>query len=368
MKEAVLATLVASVPAWPYLAFMLDFRRTIERKRADVKRLIHSDTARSKYRRQFAIEDDTPRALALFNENYHVTSYIFPAVATFVVTVSWVLLCFATLQMVSVPEWASPVVRSFPHAGMAAVAGSHAAALTQMYRLRRLDDLSPRRLHAIWMHLMIAPFIGALAQAALKAPVDVFVGFGLAVLPLRTLIDWVSTSARKAVGIGSDSTPSEDPNLFHLQGMSSEVVIRLAEEGITSANHMAYADPVKIMLVSGLERKVLLDLMDQALLYMYLEGGAAKIRSVGIRGAIELCETFNQSRGSNATARDRAEKALAVAAAQLSQSVDGLNNLAYTLLHDAQVELLWQLWGTSFETAAAAEEPMEAPGLVKEGA
>ena len=74
-----------------------------------------------------------------------------------------------------------------------------------------------------------------------------------------------------------------------------------------------------------------------------------KLRPLGIRGAIELCETYEHATSSNVETADSAEKALAAAAAQLSQPVDTVKNLAHTLLWDGQVDLVWTFWETSFD-------------------
>jgi hypothetical protein len=174
-------------------------------------------------------------------------------------------------------------------------------------------------------------------------------GFGSGLLPLRSLIEWLTTRTRTLLGIGADTLPGETPNLDRLQGASREVVARLFDEGITSVNHLAYGDPVRIMLVTGLERKVLLDLMDQALLYMYLGDDVAKTRFAGLRGAIEACELFEQLNADDSVERTHGEDTLEALAAILERDKGAVRNLLRTLSIDAQAQLLHELWSSTFE-------------------
>jgi hypothetical protein len=355
---------LALVPAALFGAFLYDFRRVIKRKREEAEDLIKYDGARVLYVRQYASVSKQPRALVLFDETYGGVSNIFPVIALLLVMTGW---AFAALYTLFCDH------QFIPTSGAFAVAGAFTYAVIALGRLRRLEDLAPRNVHAVWIHILIAPLIASVAGSSLSKiqPFDALTGFSIGLVPLRTLIEWVTTRTRTVLGIGNDTVPAEAPNLQYLQGASQDVVTRLADEGFTSVSHVAYADPVRIMLVTGLERKLLIDLMDQALLYVYLGDSIQNLRSAGVRGAIEVRELFHLLTEGNAEEKQHAAATLASIAKALERDEGAVWNLAQTIHIDAQAELLNRLWATTFDAdgnAAADEKRMLAPPAVTDAA
>jgi len=110
----------------------------------------------------------------------------------------------------------------------------------------------------------------------------------LGAFPLKTLSTVASGIAKKNIDVESVKTPGEGPTLQLLEGMTPDVVDLLEEVGLSSTQHLAYADPIKLFMRTNLPWKVTLDLVDQALLSNYVGAKVEQLRVFGIRGAIEL--------------------------------------------------------------------------------
>ena len=87
-----------------------------------------------------------------------------------------------------------------------------------------------------------------------------------------------------------------------------------------------------------------------------LAEGTPRLRPVGVRGVIEVCEVHEQMQSNDDAERAQGEATLAAIASQLAQSGEGARHLAKTLAIDAQVELLRALWDATFESTESNAE------------
>jgi hypothetical protein len=197
------------------------------------------------------------------------------------------------------------------------------------------------------------------------------VAFGIGIFPLKDTFDLVRNLTKKHLKLLSTLRASDAPMLDKLQGLTADVIERLAEEGITSSVCLAYADPIKLFLKTNFEWSFLIDIIDQALLFNYLrhvDGGLARIRSCGIRGSIEmtvlgepligtpLSEYYsNPRKGKEAFDPRRVAQAIAIIAKELSLDEKAVRNLAMSLWEDGQVDLIWQLFKAFEDPSDVAE-------------
>ena len=66
------------------------------------------------------------------------------------------------------------------------------------------------------------------------------------------------------------------------------MIDRLNEAGISNVQQLAFTDPLRLLVRTNLDWKVILDLVDQAFLALYVGAKIVELRSLGIRGAVEL--------------------------------------------------------------------------------
>ena len=194
-----------------------------------------------------------------------------------------------------------------------------------------------------WLRLLIAPILATFVSAALKEPVSYLVALGIGAFPVKVLSDLTKREANKRLQLQAGATEGEKPRLHKLQGMSSDVINRLAEEGITSVQHMVLADPVTLLLRTSFEWKTILDFIDQAILFLYLGDKVEQLRGIGIRGAIELAEIGEKL--NHPDTRVQATKMLELVAEKIEQPPEAVRHLITTLSEDVQVDFISTLWG-----------------------
>jgi hypothetical protein len=138
-----------------------------------------------------------------------------------------------------------------------------------------------------------------------------------------------------------------DPNsLVNLQGINGSLKAKFEDYEIETIQNLAYCNVIELFLRSNTERKVILDLVDQALLWNYLEDKSILLRVHGIIGAIELAELNHKLNSDESTEKEKGD-ALAVSkciAKVLEVELDSLVNLMDEIHEDLQVILVWDLW------------------------
>jgi hypothetical protein len=299
-------------------------------------------------------------ARSLVDQHYHWASYVLPAALFFILTVSAVAISFlrAGVSMGLPPEFEA-LVRGVPLAAIAGVAGAYLWGLFDILQRYRSEDMAPSPLHFIWLRLLVAPIVGALATSALVEPIASLAAFGVGTFPVKTLRNFAKTQAAEHLKIETTPVPAEAPTLHQLQGLTREVIERLEEENLRSVQHLANADPVRLLLRTNLEWKVILDMIDQAILFNYLGPEGASLRSMGIRGAIELAEIgdcLKESVESRSPTKDWPALIKQIAKdLNREQAEDAVWNLIGTLLEDPQVDFVWRLWGETAPTSAPSE-------------
>ena len=94
---------------------------------------------------------------------------------------------------------------------------------------------------------------------------------------------------------------------------------------------------------TNLEWRNVLDMMDQAFLLIYVGPPIAKLRAMGIRGAIEAAVLYQRLR-SETDATGEAHVTLAAVAKALDSAPLVTQNLLHNLWEDPQVRVIWSLW------------------------
>jgi hypothetical protein len=134
------------------------------------------------------------------------------------------------------------------------------------------------------------------------------------------------------------------------------VVSRLAEVGIESIHHLAYADPFSILLQTNLRWTMILDFIDQALLFSFLKESSPLLSACGIRGAIEL-SALSEQHAKNDHEAARAEQVIKQLAERVGIHETEFRNLVEFVAKDYQVHLLGELFAEAWGEANTTEKP-----------
>lgn len=365
----ILAWLFACCPGLLYLAVLLAYRLPLASKREAVRSLLSTGPTIERYQAAYnpaalALSDRTldekerGRRLVkrLFGQQYAASKYFLPAA----VIVGWtLLLSLAFLNRLGVdvvlPADLKPLFARLSAGSLWGFVGAYVWGLYDLLRRYRAIDLNPSAVNQVWLRMIIATVLGELFGTILTGQAVYWVAFGVGALPLRTLRGFVERRLRRQLQDIPEEQEGEPPNLSLLQGMSPEVIGRLWEEDITRLEHLAFADPVKLFLATDLRWKVILDLIDQALLGLYAGDKLPDLRKVGIRGAIEAAAVADELRDEDEEVRRTANLLQARIATALDRDLVDVGSMLETLRQDSQVRFIWLLYEESF--------PREEPGI-----
>ena len=372
--DHLLAWAMAALAASLYLLLYISYRRAVEFKRQEVVELITKATRGTNASRTSKEQDNNyelyeQRASALFDLKYALRAYALPLFLASTVTFFGALAGFVKAGDSPLPSELTLLFNKLPPTFLAGIAGAFLSGLWELIRRHRQFDYSPDALHRMWQSLLAAPLIATLLSAALKDEVALIVAFGVGATPWRDLIDLVSEQARSTLKLQGSGAQGEPPTLHHLQGMTRELIDSFREEQITSTEHLAYADPINLLLASNVNWVRILDLIDQALLHGYLGEKCERLRPFGIRGAIEATELWTHATQGAQAEQTKAQETLSELAKTLEIPAAAVNNLMLVLSGDPQLTFLRSLWVDSFEndeSTASAGEPARLPSTMAE--
>lgn len=352
--------LAAIVPSLPFLLIYLAYRRTLMGKRLTVQQVMVRKNVFQSYLSAFGKSDLasgrplTPEDVVrtLFNLYYHWGSYAFGIALNMAVTL---IMSVAILSKAKVPLGLPPALQSLADAILPAVAFGFAGAyiwdLYDLLNRYRGVDITPASFQFSWLRLLAGSIVGPLGSLAVTEGLKNIVAFGLGLLPLQTMFQFFTDYATKRLAITTTQTPSADPTLHKLQGMTGNEIERVAEEGIDSAATLAYSDPMKLFLKTDIEWVVVIDIIDQALLFNYIGDKLAVLRPAGIRGSIETAVIYERLKSGDPEEVAVAQALLTILAGKLELSPPETLNLIRTVWEDDQVDLLWQLFGESYQNS-----------------
>lgn len=357
--------LAAILPSLPFLLIYLAYRRTLLGKRLTVQQvMVRKNVLESYFNALGKSNQASGKPLTaedvvqfLFNLYYHWGSYAFGIVLNMAVSC---ILSIAILSKGGVPLGLPPALQLLAQKMLPTVAFGFAGAyiwdLYDLLNRYRGVDITPASYQFAWLRLLAGSVIGPLASLAVTEGLKNLIAFGVGVLPLQTLFQFVADYASKRLSITTNQPPSEEPTLQKLQGMTVNQINRLAEEGIDSIATLAYSDPVKLFLKTDIEWVVIIDMIDQALLFNYLGDKLPLLRPDGIRGSIETAVIYERLRSPDGKEVADAGEFVAKIAEKLGMSVPEARNLIRTIWEDDQVNLLWQLFSDAYRDAGETDE------------
>lgn len=339
--------LIFILPATLYPLICWTYWRTINHKRETIKKLFAASEEKRKHYINIYATGQTEKEpfAALFKVTYHQTSYIIAIAINVVMVIIATELGFVRAHLPSnLPIELTSKLQNIPFAVLAGIAGAYIWGLYEVLRKYRIADLTTISLHFVWMRMLLAAILGALFAATTKEPIDLMIAFGMGALPIRDLKDFLSIRARNYLQIGDSRTPIEPPNLHKLQGLDQKTIDRLDDEGITSVQHLAYFDPIKLLFRTNFEWKIILDFVDQAILYSYVGDKIDLLRPIGIRGAIEMWDLSYYLKEQERISTENAKNLRKTIAEKLGEDSLCLENLIKTISDDLHVVFLRILW------------------------
>lgn len=290
---------IVCIPAILYLYLFFSYLQVVRNKRNELQRILLLPEIREYYARAYGSKNDEPEEIAsrlLIRNNYSTLSYLrafaFTALlATLVASLAATKAGFPLgLPNTIVEIIKAPSADQFLLAVFSGTAGAFVWGLYELLRRYRVGDLTPSTIYIAGIRILIVAGVGPALSTVLKAEFSWAIAFGLGVLPLATISDIAAEPTRRALKLDPPATPISDPTFSAIHGLTPDTIERLAEAGIQSAQQLAYTDPLRLLVRTNLDWKIIIDLIDQAFLAGYVGSCLSDLRTRGIRGAVELAK------------------------------------------------------------------------------
>lgn len=225
-----------------------------------------------------------------------------------------------------------------------------------LVRFRRFN-WTPVIQHQIWLRIPIAMLLAYFIQDAFKDTFNNLVAFGIGTFPLDRLQKFLQKYvSSKLTDMQGNEIKLEAPQWEKLQGISPGIIERLTDVDIESTEQLAYSDPLKLYFKTNIDLRVLLDLMDQAILLKYCQDKVPDLRSLGICGSVEMAVHFYRYYSPDIDPQ-YGERLKSVVpdiiqniAGVLGKSPDEVKNMMLNLYEDKHVNLIWKFWNKEDST------------------
>jgi hypothetical protein len=176
----------------------------------------------------------------------------------------------------------------FPDAWAFGFVGAYLACILTFFDAFRRYDLDPSVYYSASYRLMFASLVAYLVSAILQPNAVPLIAFGIGLFPLQQTWNFITERVAKAAG----TTPAEQQlgeELAKIQELEHQHNRqKLLDVGITTIQALATADPLLVFFQTSMPLRTVIDLMDKAILYLYIADKTADLRMHGLNGAIEL--------------------------------------------------------------------------------
>jgi hypothetical protein len=236
---------------------------------------------------------------------------------------------------------------NLPVPALAALAGAYMWVMNDLISRARRLDLAPSDVEMQVLRLIVSIPMGY-AFAYIAPKYGPFIAFSLGAFPFVTLTGMLRRVTNKLLNIEPKDHEVVD-GIVKLQGTDRAIVERLANEGITTITQIAYCDPVRITMRSSLSFNLVTDLMNQALVWLYLKEDLEKIRPLSLRGAVEVKHLVDEltdvrDPAMRTAAQNEATKAFLVIAAAIKQDPAALLLTFRQIAEDPYSVFLYEIW------------------------
>jgi hypothetical protein len=356
LAKDILLLLACIASAIPHMLAVLNFKRRLAVKRRALISLLSDPDILDRYKGQFparqGLSDAESIAKDYFATYYSRREYLSALALNFITG------CVALLFVTARIGFPSPMLgqhvvalvqnAAWGNAVLWSLTGSYLWNCYDLIRRTTNFNLTPNAFTRMWLKLWIAAAVASIISSGITTALQPTVGFAIGLISIPVLFEIISDRASKVLNVKSTEGDANTP-IKVLQGASSNVIDTLNDIDIESTVQLAYCDPMNVMMSTNLPWVVIIDMIDQALLFNYIGPDIAKIRSGGYRGSIEVA-TIGAHLNGGADQRIVGLRSLSNFATLLGWSESKAIDLVQTLYADSQLNLIWDLFGGNFAT------------------
>jgi hypothetical protein len=285
---------IISTPALLYLWIYLSYLQIVKNKRFELRRVLTRASVMNKYCEAYGNKVEAPNEVAariLLRNNYAIVSYLSAFAFTALLTTMVAVIAVVKGGLpTGLPNSLANLITGLPGipAVLAGCAGAFVWGLYELLRRYRVGDLTPSTIYLTGLRLLVIAGVGPALSIVLNKDFTYAIAFGLGVFSLEAIASIASLPVRNALNLPAATVAVSDPMFAYVQGLTPEIISRLDEAGIQTLQQLAFTDPLRLLVRTNLDWKVIIDLVDQAFLATYVGKKTEELRSIGIRGAVEF--------------------------------------------------------------------------------
>lgn len=219
----------------------------------------------------------------LYIDRYGLKHFILPLLLLLVIAGFSDFFLAQSLQE-SVKPGATP--SKFPPAA-AAIAGAFTFICWDFFaRMQRLT-LSRADILRAALRLLIAMPVGFAFATLLKEDIAPFVAFAMGAFPVQLIGVLLQRLMKTRLNLELAAQGARD-QVFLLSGIDTPIAERIEDADITTITQLAWEDPVQLTMRTNLQFAFIIDIIGQALAWVYLEDKLKSLGVIGLHGAVEI--------------------------------------------------------------------------------
>ena len=237
--------------------------------------------------------------------------------------------------------------------------GAYFASLLSIIEEFRKYSLSPAVYYSLSYRLLFSSTAAYLVGLLIsKDSFPSLAAFGIGLFPLQKTWDFITEKTASIVG----ATKPEGElggELSVIQGLEDgRNRSKLVEIGITSIQALATADPLFVFFQTTFPIRTVVDMIDKAILYLYIGDKVKELRVHGINGVIELVAlarliektpAFQPAGAAGGVSpffeQVNGNQLIIDVSKVLGQSEDELKAFIYNMYYDPVVKFIYDVWG-----------------------
>jgi hypothetical protein len=188
---------------------------------------------------------------------------------------------------------------------------------------------------------MAIPLGFAFSALAPTPSIAVFLAYGIGVFPLDAINTLIRRLTYNYLKMDKEDDASPDP-ITKLSGVDHDIADRIADADITTIPQLAWCDPIALIMRTNLSFDYVVDIVCQALAWVYVGDDLKKLRPYGLRGAYEMRVLKEELASSDPKIKAAADAVFPVAAAAIGIPMPGLMYAIEQIADDRATMFLYE--------------------------
>lgn len=222
----------------------------------------------------------------------------------------------------------------------AAIAGAYTFVAWDFFGRVQQRNIATADILRNTLRMVLAVPIGYAFASLLNRELAPFISFAVGVFPINTIGTILSRLANDKLGLGLVADKVDD-QVFQLSGVDRSIADRLGDADITTIPQLAWCDPIQLSMRSNLAFDYVVDIVSQALAWVYFTDALPKLREFGLRGAYEM-KVLALDLAKTGERRAKAEAVLPAAANGASIPIEGFVYAIIQIADDPATTFLFE--------------------------